>query len=176
MTTTMAPAHALPLYELSMEARALDDLTAMEDGEFTPEIDALHTELMDQIVSKADAFGSYLRELEARETAIADEIARLAARKKRLASRMAWMKAYAVTALRNMDRPRIDGTLFTLAIQKNPPSVQITVLPDALPAEYVRVIPETREPDRKTILDALKAGVEIAGATLAETTYHLRVR
>lgn len=167
---------SLTLYELSEEARALDDLTAMDDGEWTPEADVLHTELLDQLCAKADAFGAYVRELEAREETIAAEMQRLAARKKRLASRLQWMKSYAASALQRMDRQRLEGTLFTLAIQKNPPSLLVHVLPDALPPAYVRVIPEMREPDKKALLDAIKAGADIPGVELAPTTYHLRIR
>jgi hypothetical protein len=43
----------LSLYDLAEEAVALDDLTAMDDGEWTPEADALATELMDKLVAKA---------------------------------------------------------------------------------------------------------------------------
>ena len=167
---------ALTLYELAEEAAALDDLTAMEDGEWTPEADALHTQLMDQLVSKADAFGGYLRELEAREEVLSTEMARLAARKKRLASRIQWMKNYAASALQRMDRPRLEGTLFTIALHKNPPSLLVNVLPDQLPEEFVRVIPEQREPDKKALMEAVKAGANIPGVELAPTTYHVRVR
>jgi outer membrane murein-binding lipoprotein Lpp len=166
----------LTLYELAEEAAALDDLTAMEDGEWTPEADTLHTELMDKLVSKADAFASYLRDLETREETLASEIARLTARKKRLASRIQWMKSYAASALQRMDRPRLEGTLFTIALHKNPPSLLVNVLPDSLPPEYVRVIPEQREPDKKALMEAVKAGADIPGVELAPTTYHIRVK
>ncbi len=167
---------ALTLYELAEEAAALDALTAMEDGEWTTELDALHTELMDQLVSKADPFGAYLRDLEAREETLASEIARLTARKKRLQSRIQWMKIYAASALQRMDRPRLEGALFTIALHKNPPSLLVNVLPDALPPEFVRVIPEQREADKKALLDAVKQGATIPGVELAPTTYHIRVR
>jgi hypothetical protein len=35
-----------------------------------------------------------------------------------------------------------------------------------LPTEFIRIIPETREPDKAAIKDALKAGKEVAGAVL----------
>lgn len=170
------PTHTLSLYDLSDEALALDALTAMDDGEWTPEADALHTGLMDQLIVKADAFGGYVKDLEAREEMIAAEIARLAARRKALENRLKWMTTYAAVALQRMGRPKIVGTLFTLAIQKNNPSLHITVLADALAAEYVRVKPEQREPDKKALLDAVKAGAKIDGVELAPDTYHLRIR
>ncbi|MBY0490665.1 MAG: siphovirus Gp157 family protein [Gemmatimonadaceae bacterium] len=166
----------LSLYDLCDEARALDDLVGMDDGEWSAEHEALHTPLMEALVAKADGFGSYVRDLEQRVEVIKIEEERLAARRKRLESRVKWMKEYAVTALLLADRKKLEGTLFTLAVQKNPDSVAVSVLPDALPPEYVRVIPEVREPDKKGLLSALEAGVAIPGVELAPPTYHLRIR
>lgn len=165
----------LSLYELSDEALALDELTAMEDGEFTTEVEALHTELMDKLVAKADDFGAYVKELESRTDVLAAEVDRLQQRKKRLQNRVSWMKAYATTALQRMGRPRLEGAMFTLALANNPPRVEVTVLPDALPPEFVRVIPEVREPDKTALAKALKAGQEIPGVALVQTQ-SLRIR
>lgn len=175
MTTALVPTHALSLYELGEEQLALDELSAMEDGEWTPELEALAVDLLEQLVQKADAFGGYVRELEAREELLEQEIRRLQDRKKRVANRLTWMKAYGCSVLQRIGRPRIEGTRFTLALQNNPPKVDVTVLPDALPAEFVRVIPEVREPDKTALAKALKAGQEIPGVALVQTQ-SLRIR
>jgi hypothetical protein len=165
----------LSLYELSEEALALDDLAAMDDGEWLPELEELATGLIEKLVEKADAFGGYVRDLEAREEILDAEIKRLSDRKKRVATRITWMKSYGCTVLQRMGRPRIEGTRFTLALQNNPPRVDVTVLPDALPPEYVRVIPEQREPDKKALLQALKGGADIPGVSMTQTQ-SLRIR
>lgn len=165
----------LTLYELSEEQLALDELSAMEDGEWTPELEALAVELLEKLVQKADDFGSYAKELEAREEMLDAEIKRLQDRKKRVANRLTWMKSYGCTVLQRIGRPRIEGTFFTLALQNNPPKVDVSVLPDALPPEYVRVIPEVREPDKTALAKALKAGQEIPGVALVQTQ-SLRIR
>jgi hypothetical protein len=167
---------SLTLYDLCEEASALDALVGMDDGEWTEEAEALHTPLMQALVEKADGFGGYVRDLEQRAAVIQQEEERLAARRKRIEARIQWMKSYAVASLTAANRTKLEGTLFTLSLQKNPPSVHVTVLPDALPAEFVRVIPERREPDKKALLDALKAGATIPGAELSPTTHHLRIR
>lgn len=174
MTTSLV-AVPLTLGDIVDEFRALDELSAMEDGEWTTEHMELLEELMPKAIAKVDRFGGYLRELEAREEVITQEIARLTARKTHLKNRIAWMKRYAVGELQRLGRPKMDGDLFTLRLHKNPPSVEVSVLPDALPEQFVRIIPETREPDKKALLDALKAGATIPGAELAAPTYHLRV-
>ncbi len=166
---------ALHLYDLAEEAVALDDLLAMDEGEWTAEAEALATELAGKLATKADAFGGYLRGLEAQAEAIKEEEVRLAARRKAAMSRADRLRRYGLMALQRMERPKIAGDLFTLAVQNNPPSVNITVSTDALPAQYVRIIPEQREPDKTAIRDALKRGETIDGATLT-VTQSLRVR
>jgi hypothetical protein len=166
---------ALHLYDLADEAVALDDLLAMDDGEWTDEADALATELAGKLATKADAFGGYVRTLEAQDEAIAAEIARLTARRRAIVNRTAKLKQYGLLALQRMERPKVAGDLFTLAVQLNPPSVTLTVGVDALPAQYVRTIPEQREPDKAAIRDALKRGETIDGAMLT-ITQSLRIR
>lgn len=166
----------LTLYDLCEEAQALDALVGMDDSEWTPEHEQLHTPLMEALVQKADGFGAYLKDLETRAEVLRIEEERLAARRRRVEARVKWMKQYAVSALLSANRPKLEGTLFTLAVQKNPDSVEVSVLPDALPEQFVRVIPETREPDKKALLSALKAGETITGAAIAAPTYHLRIR
>lgn len=166
---------SLHLYDLAEEAVALDDLLAMDDGEWTDEAEALATELAGKLATKADAFGGYLRGLEAQDEALAAEITRLTARRRAIIARTSKLKEYGLLALQRMDRPKVAGDLFTLAVQNNPPSVALTVGVDALPPQYVRTIPEQREPDKTAIRDALKRGETIDGATLT-TTQSLRVR
>ena len=166
---------ALHLYDLAEEAVALDDLLAMDDGEWTDEAEALATELAGKLATKADAFGGYLRGLEAQDETLAAEIGRLTARRRAVIARTAKLKQYGLLALQRMERPKVAGDLFTLAVQNNPPAVTLTVGVDALPPQYVRTIPEQREPDKTAIRDALKRGETIDGATLT-TTQSLRVR
>jgi hypothetical protein len=165
----------LHLYDLAEEAVALDDLLSMDDGEWTTEAEMLATELAAKLTAKADAFGGYLRGLEAQAEAIKEEEMRLAARRKAAMGRADRLRRYGLMALQRMERPKVAGDLFTLAVQNNPPSVAITVGVDALPAQYVRTIPEQREPDKTAIRDALKRGETIDGAALV-TTQSLRIR
>ena len=64
--------------------------------------------------------------------------------------------------------------IFTVSLQKNVPSVKIDD-PVGIPEEYI-VVSEVRNPDKKAILDDLKKGVEIKGATLVKDKTHLRIR
>lgn len=174
MTTMLTS--SLTLAELGDEFLALDDLAAMDDGEWTDAHEALAQELVSKAATKADAFGSYLKDKSARAAIIAEEEQRLADRRKRMERHVERLKRYAVFVLERIERPKIEGTLYTLALQKNPPTLDVTVGADQLPDAYVRVIPERREIDRKALLDAVKGGAVVDGVALAPATHHLRVR
>jgi len=164
----------LTLRDLAEERVALDALLAMDEGEMGADAEFLEAELVKALVLKADAFGSYVRELEATADALDDEITRLYARRSAILNRAERLKRYALMALQTMDRPRVEGTLFTLAVTANPPKVRIETETINLPTPYVRLVPASTEPDRAAISKALKAGVEIPGCSL-ETTYRLRI-
>jgi hypothetical protein len=164
----------LSLYDLAEEAVALDGLTAMDEGEWTPEAEALAIELTAKLVAKADTFGAYMQTLSAQDVSINDEITRLAARRKAILNKSARLKRYALMAMQTMDQTKIEGKLFTLTVQQTPPSVEV-VDDSALPAEYVRIVPESKAPDKVAIAKALKAGVEVPGCFLT-TTQTLRIR
>ena len=169
MTTT------LTLYELAEETLALDALLGLDEGECTPESDALAEELSAALVLKADAFGAYVASLTATEAAIAEEVTRLAARRRAVAAKAERLKRYALFALQRMDRTKVEGALFTLGVQNNPASVEIDCATEALPADYVRVVPASMAPDKTALAKALKAGTVIDGVRLVETQ-SLRVR
>lgn len=165
----------LTLYELAEEQAALDDLVAMDHAEWTDDTEALASELIAQFVLKVDAFGAYVAGITATVDAIKAEQERLAARRKALETSVARLKRYGLVALQAAGRDKIAGTLFTLGVQQNPPSVQVEVTADALEDQYVRVIPESREINKAAIGAALKQGQTIAGCSLT-STYSLRIR
>jgi hypothetical protein len=166
---------SLTLYELSEEQAALDALVAMDQGEWTDAHEALAGELAAHMVLKADAFGAYVAGLTATVDAIRAEQDRLAVRRKALEASVARLKRYGLIALQAAGRDKIVGTLFTLGVQQNPPSVQVEVAAEALDDQYVRVIPESREINKAAIGAALKQGQTIAGCSLT-STYSLRIR
>lgn len=63
----------------------------------------------------------------------------------------------------------------TVSLKQVPPSVEITD-EDAVPPSYWRVKPETRELDKKALLEDLKQGVIVDGAMLSNggTTVQIR--
>lgn len=165
----------LSLYDLADERIALDAILDMDEGEETPETLALAEELAGKLALKADAFGAYVRELELVATVCKAEEARFYARRKAADDRAAWLKRSALMSLQRMGYATVAGSLFSLAIQNNPPSVQVDVSADTLPDEYVRVVPALRAADKTAIAGALKSGIEVAGCSLVRTQ-SLRVK
>jgi hypothetical protein len=165
----------LTLYELGEEQAALDALVSMDEGEWTEDHEALEQELTAQLVTKADAFGAYVQSLTATADAIKAEQDRLAARRKTLENTVARLKRYALMALQTMDRDKVSGSLYTIGVQRNPPSVLVEVGADALGDEFVRVVPASREINKAAIGAALKAGQTVPGCSLT-STFSLRIR
>ena len=173
---TVPTRQALTLSDYTDEMLALDALAAMDEGEWTEEHVLLSDELHANLAKKADRFWEYrltLKRDAERAKAYAEEIASKA---KRLMARVEWMDGYLLREIERSGRPSMKGELWEIRAQKNSaPSTIVDVLPDALPPEYVRVIPETREPDRLAIATAIKAGAEIPGCRL-EYGKHLRAK
>jgi hypothetical protein len=172
----------LTLRDLAEEARALDELYTMDDGEVTPESEALEAELMGKLIAKTDAFATFVKTLEAHAEicdseagVVAKEVARLKAKSAAIANKVERLKRYADAQMTAMRTTKLVGELYTLTQQKSQPSLQLAVGVEALPSEYVRVVPETRVPDKPAIIAALKAGEPIPGAELVHST-HVRIR
>lgn len=163
-------AGTLTLRDLADEARALDELVWMDEGDWTDATQALYEEHAGKLADKADGFGTYVAGLVAHAEAVKAEMDRLSATHKRLAGHADALKRYALAQMERMGKTEVPGELYTLKIQKNPPSVAVTVLLGALPPEFVRVIPEQREADKKALLAALKGGATIDGVTLTQST------
>jgi len=156
----------LTLYELGDESRTLDEFYEELDGEVTPEMEALETELIEKLTLKADSFGGYVRNMEATSDTLKKEEARLAARRKALDNRVDRLKEYAKLVLIRMERPKVAGSLFSLSVQNVKASVVVECLPAALPAAFVTTVPSQLIPDKNALYNALKKGETIPGARL----------
>lgn len=166
----------LSLADLTDEMLALDGLAALDDGEWSEVHQELADDLAVHLAQKADNFWEYRLTLKADAERAKAYAAEIAAKAKRLAARVEWLDGYALREMERSGRPFIKGDVWEIRMQKNSaPSVIVDVLPDALPVEYVRVIPEVREADRNAIATALKGGAVIEGCSL-EYGFHVRAK
>ena len=103
---------------------------------------------------------------------LADTIKKLQEKKASHSDRARRKTAAIFNLMDDLGRSRIVSFGITCSIQKNPPSVGQADI-DQLPKKYIRT---TREPDRKAILAALKAGKTIKGAQLSNQATRLSIK
>jgi Siphovirus Gp157 len=173
---------ALKLYELTEERRVLDDFLLETEGEVTPEIAQLLTEIEGKIEEKAERVALYIREQEANAAVIDEEVQRLQAKAKALRRGAAGLKYYLEGQLRALGLDKVKGQLVTVALQLNPPSVvgelsqdELADLQDRL---FVRYVPARFELDKRALLDvAREQGLDALPEGLAIVrTETLRIR
>lgn len=106
-----------------------------------------------------------IKNLKAEADAVKVEADKLAKREKSLRNR--------IESIINFIAPFLEGEKFSTARVKasfrTTPAV-VVLNQEALPEEYIRVIPEKREPDKVAIKAAIKAGVPVNGAVLEDHT------
>lgn len=149
------------LYELEQQYRYL-----LDDDASTPEDLEAWNVLLDQMTGAIDVkvtnIALVVKQLQAEEAAIGEEIKRLQEKKRARSNKVDRLKAY---MLEGMTLAGIDKTTDVRAevrVQNNPPKVRIfdeTAIPDS----WWKV---KREPDVSKIKDALKDGTQIAGVSL----------
>jgi len=118
------------------------------------------------ITDKAESIAKLMKSIEADEKAIKAEEDRLKARREALANRRASIKEYLQNQLIAANIDKLKGTMFTVSIQNNPPSVQIAE-GAKVPEKYLA--PQEAKVDKRTLLDDLKAGAVYEGIGMVQT-------
>jgi type I site-specific restriction-modification system R (restriction) subunit len=118
------------------------------------------------IADKAESIAKLIKSIEADEKAIKAEEDRLKARREALANRRLSIKEYLQNQLIAANIDKLKGTMFTVSIQNNPPSVQIAE-GAKVPDKYY--VPQPPKLDKMALLDDLKAGAEYEGISLQQT-------
>lgn len=156
------------LYEISAAYRA--DVEKLSNLELDEETLADTLEGMSgELEEKAQNVVFFARNLEATAAAIKEAEAQMAARRKALERRADSLRRYVFSSMQVAGVTKIECPYFKLAIQNNPPAVDLYE-PDLLPLEFM-VQPETPPPapDRAAIKAAIKAGIEVPGARLTQS-------
>lgn len=155
----------LSLYAIAAEFRAMvdhltdcqDDAQAIAD---TIEAESFPLEVKAQNVAYA------IRNLEASAAAIKQAEQDMAERRKRIEKRAEAIRDYLKGCMELAGVSKIECPHFQLAIQKNPPSVDVFE-PALIPAVYMKTLePPPPTPDKTAIKQAIKNGIEVPGAKL----------
>jgi len=151
------------LYEVTDEYVALTQ--RLNDEEFTEEsLKERLAEIKEQFNIKAENIGKVVISMESISESIEHEIARLTARQKSINNRASYLRDYLFTEMMASGNDRIQGTVLTLSLRKSPPSCQV-LDEKAIPEQFIRIIPEQRQVDKRGILDHFKATGEVPNGT-----------
>lgn len=159
----------MKLYELT---EALAKIEAEIENAETPDLAGLASKLNQYAVQfeyKAEQIARMIVNYKADIQALKTEEDRLAAKRKALTSRTTYLEGYLMCNMLDLGLNNVKSGTFKIVIQDNPYSVTEANI-NALPDEFIRTIPETKEADKKAIMDHFKATGEIPyGAVIAKT-------
>ncbi len=160
------------LYNLQAKYAHLLELAS--DPDVDPEVfqDTLEA-LEGEIETKAEGYAMVMKELEAQESAIKNEIDRLNKRQKTIANRVRHMKLSLQEAMEATGKTKFKTNLFSFAIANNPPTVVIDADITTIPEDYLKY--KEPEIDKAKIREDIKKGIDIGIAHL-EYTKSLRIR
>lgn len=161
------------LYDLSAEFSSLIGMDAGEDEAFKEALDetlAAQGEMLDQ---KIEATIMVVRSFEADAEQCSAEAKRLNERAKRFKDRAEACKERVSLAMENCGKDRIKRAKFSIT---RVPGRDVAMISDhvLIPRDYCAV-KESVTPDKKAILEALKAGRQVPGATLGKGKDSLRI-
>lgn len=161
------------LYVLSSKYLALAERLADGDFDLQTIADTIEASgISDEIAVKAQGCEFVARGALAHNLAIDVEIVRLQALKARREKIAQGMRDYIKDCMEHTGMEKIDCPLFSISIRKNPPAVDITDRL-SLPAQYwvtPTPTPPVAAPDKNAIKNAIKAGIDVIGARLTQTT------
>jgi len=135
----------------------------------TGELPADWAQFLDVVQGERDAkalgVACYIRECKAEADAVDAERERLAIRTARLSGKAQRMREYLAAFVPAGEK--LKNASVSIGWRKST-AVEVEAPVESLPAAYVRIVPETRAPDKKAIGDALKSGTAIDGCKLVE--------
>ena len=114
------------------------DMTPQEQQESLKACDESIAQYIRAEVKKADGIARYLREFQARETALVEEADRCYDAAKAWKKRRESLTSMVIDVMQATKQTRIDGRHSVLQLKKNPPSVEVAQ-PELVPGEMQRV-------------------------------------
>lgn len=157
------------IYQLGEDYLMLADRladTADEDGAIDMSLLPAISEAKELIQSKTTSIGCVVKKLLAYKAQIDEEAKRLKAMSDVLGNRVESLKNATSTVLQRVGIERIYGVHAVISFRRS----ESTVIDDEdeLPDEYI-VTKVTKTPDKTKIKNAIKAGLTVPGAHVAET-------
>lgn len=161
------------LYELTEQARILQEWAQDPETDAKTLADTMES-LDGEIADKLEACAKVIKNLEADETALKAEAARLTEKARTARSGIDRIKKMMQTAMEQIGKKKIKGELFSFGIQKNPAAVVVDAEPRNIPADFL--IWQQPKVDKEKLKKALKAGEDLDGIAHLAQTESLRIR
>lgn len=162
------------LYALSEQLARINDEIISEEGVISEALEVKLDELLPKIQDKASSLSRWLKNIDGKTLAFDSELDRLQKRKQAMVNLKERLKTYLKQSMEVAGMTKIEAGVFTVAIQTNPPAVEI-IDKNLIPSRYEDVIPEQYVVSKARLKDDLMAGKEIPGAVLRRGT-HIRIR
>lgn len=159
-------------------------MLSLDDGDLSESqrlvLDAYLDELGEQEAGKVDSFARFITLRTAEAEACRAEAARLAKKAKNIEGRVGWLKEKYLEIMNRHNLKKITGKAYTISARQSE-KVAVADMDELIDwakynpgcADLVRV-KTAIEPDKAAIREALKAGHEIPGCSLAQT-WSLRI-
>lgn len=132
--------------------------------------------VQDQFEDKVENIAKIVIEAKDSIEIIKLEEKRLYERRQAMQNTMEWLKNYLLTEMVSTNIYKVKRDVLTVSVQDNPPSCEVESI-EAIPPEYIRIIPEQREADKKAIIEHFKETGEIVnGVDIIINKKHVSIR
>lgn len=163
------------LYEITGDLLTLQEMLedSVEDQALTDTLEAVQGEYE----VKLEAYCKVIKNLEADVDALKAEADRLNSKRAVLSANIDRLKKAMFDSMKATNTPKVKGTLFTVAIQKNGGKIPVITAPDASTAKLPdELVIYTEKPNLDAIREALEAGKSVEGFSLGERGESLRIK
>jgi len=149
------------LYKLTEQYQTIEGMLDREIEYISQdEIKETLANIKDDIEDKVASIGKIVLELKSDIESVKVEEDRLAKRRSGFTNKMEWLKLYLLAEMVSTNTLKVKKDVISVSVQNNPPSAELIDL-ELVPEQYVRVIPEKRELDKRTIIEHFKETGEI---------------
>lgn len=157
------------LYEIAAEYRQSVEKLADLDLDEQTIADTLES-LGGELEVKAQNVVMFTRNLESTAAAIKEAETQMAKRRKAIENRVDGLKRYTLASMRAAGVEKIECPFFKLSIRQNPPAVEVFD-ERMVPSEFMKQPePPAPAPVKEAIKAALKAGQDVPGCRLTQST------
>jgi len=165
------------LYKLTEQYKTIEEMLGREIEYISQdEIRETLATIKDEIEEKVSSIGKLVLELKSDIESVKAEEDRLARRRSGFTSKMEWLKSYLLVEMLSTNTLKVKKDVISVSVQNNPPSAELINM-ELVPEQYVRVVPEKREPDKKAIIEHFKeTGELVSGVNIITDKKFISIR